>query len=304
MKKCFKCLRIIENEAPIHGLHKECFYGWFKIDPNSSTDFVDIALRSEKSDSSLSVNPINTSFFQGKFKKYSGTLDKRSYILKVQDKDYPELPCVEYLSNQIAKRFGLIIPDFYLIHFLNEMDTFVVHNFMDNYTPGNLIHIYHYIQNNQPFSCKTIIKIIEEKVGRLEAIKQFVFLCLFDALIGNHDRHGRNIGLVETRKGLELAPFYDNPSYLGIEDQSLLLAFHNPRGKIAVSSSNEPTMKDYVSEFHQMGYEPWLKEFRHLIDKIDIHQMVETSFLSKKRKIAFPSLIERRIKEFDDVNVF
>ncbi len=303
MKNCFKCLNPIENQTPVHGLHRDCFLNWFKLNPNNMLDFGDVALRSEKPDSLLPNNPINTSFFQGKFKKYSANLDKRSYILKVQDQDYPELPLAEYLCNQIAKKLGLIISDFYLIHFLNELDSFVTHNFMDNYTPGNLVHIYHFITEGQPFSCQTIIKIIEDKVGRIEAIKQFVFLCLFDALIGNHDRHGRNIALIETKKGFELAPFYDNPSYLGIEDQSVLLAHHNPRGKIATSVNTEPTMKDYVSEFYQMGYESWVKEFRGRIDKIHINQLIENSFLSEKRKIAFSQLIERRIKEFDDVYV-
>jgi len=303
MDICFKCLKTIENQEPVHGLHRNCFFSWFQLDSTRVTEFSNVALRSEKLDSSLLANPINTTLFQGTFKKYSANLNKRSYILKVQDRDYPELPRTEYLSNQIAQRLGLIIPNFYLIHFLNELDTFVTHNFMDNYTPGNLIHIYHFIKDEQSFSCQTILKIIEEKIGRIEGIKQFVFLCLFDALIGNHDRHGRNIAFIETKKGFELAPFYDNPSYIGIEDQSLLLAQHNPRGKIATSLTNEPTMQDYIFEFHKMGFEEWLKEFRKKIDNISLNQMIENSFLSEKRKIAFSSLVDRRVKEFDNVGL-
>jgi hypothetical protein len=267
MHTCYKCLKTVENQMPLHGLHRDCFFNWFKLDANVAADFSDVALRSERLDSSLRANPINTTFFQGTFKKYSAKLNNRSYILKVKDKDYPELPQTEYLSNQIAQKLGLIIPDFYLIYFLNELDTFVTHNFMDHYTPGNLVHIYHFIKAEQLFSCLTILKIIEEKVGRIEAMKQFIFLCLFDALIGNYDRHGRNIALIATNKGFKLAPFYDNPSYIGIEDQSLLLAQHNPKGKIATSLTNEPTMKDYIIEFDKMGFKEWLKEFRKKIDK-------------------------------------
>ncbi len=301
MKKCFKCSKPIESAVPVHGLHQSCFVRWFKLNTDSSVNFSDVALRSEKVDSSLHRNPINTSFFHGTFKKYSATLDKRLYILKVQDKDYPELPYVEYLSNQIAQELGLTVPDFYLIRFLNEIDAFVVHNFMDAYNAGNLVHIYHFVEE-KPFSCKTIIKIIEEKIGRIEAIKQFIWLCLFDALIGNHDRHGRNIAFIETRKGFEMAPFYDNPSYIGIEEQSLLLAQHNPKGKIATSSTNDPTMRDYLAEFHQMGYGDWIKEFQERVEKSQLDKLVANSFLSEKRKIALFSLIERRIKEFDHVN--
>lgn len=41
------------------------------------------------------------------------SLAERSYILKIQDKNYPELPFTEYISNQIARKLGLIVPDFY-----------------------------------------------------------------------------------------------------------------------------------------------------------------------------------------------
>jgi hypothetical protein len=304
MDICLKCLQTIEDQSPVHGLHGDCFCSWFRLDVTGITDFSDVALRSEKLDSSLLSNPINTTFFQGTFKKYSANLNGCSYILKVQDQDYPELPRTEYLSNQIARRLGLIVPDFYMINFLNELDTFVTHNFMDNHTPGNLIHIYHFIKNEQPFSCKTILKIIEEKIGRIESIKQFVFLCLFDSLIGNHDRHGRNIALIETKKGFQLAPFYDNPSYIGIEDNSLLLAQHNPKGKIATSLTNQPTMQDYIVEFHKMGFGELLREFRKKIDNTSIRQMIDRSFLSEKRKTAFSLLIDRRVKEFDDAKLF
>lgn len=299
---CLKCLKEIASHDDIYGLHPTCFSSWFNLN-NPSFEFEDIVLRREKSPSALPAIPINTSFFQGAFKKYSAKLGSHSYILKVQDDNYPELPCVEYLSNQIGQQIGLLVPDFYLIRFPKERNAkfaFVVHNFMEKYIPGNLIHIYHFI-DGQPFSCKTILSVIEEKVKRINALKQFVFLCLFDALIGNHDRHGRNIALIETKKGYELAPFYDNPSYIGIEEQSLLLAKHNPRGKITTSHNDEPTIGDYAIEFIGMGYESWVKDFRESVNRIQIDQFIEKSFLSNKRKQAFASLIQQRLEEFKNV---
>ncbi len=297
MDFCFKCLNIIENHDYKYGLHTVCFSSWFNLS-NSSLEFEDVVLRKQKSDSS-SINLINTSFFQGAFKKYSSKLDNHSYILKAQDDHYPELPAVEYLSNQIGRKIGLILPDFYIMRFPNEVaakTAFVVHNFMEKYIPGNLIHIYHFI-NNQPFSCLTILNILKNKVGRIHALKHFVFLCLFDALIGNHDRHGRNIALIETKKGYELAPFYDNPSYLGIEEQGLLLAKHNPRGKIMTSYNAEPTMHDYVVEFIEMGYKSWIEEFLEKIIQAQISQLITESLLSDKRKQAFTSLVQQRLEE-------
>ena len=303
MEICFKCFSSIENKTAIHGLHEDCFRAWFNLSINDATEFQDIILRLDQQDTVNPINSIHASFFQGKFKKYSAALNNHPYILKVQDKDYPELPRVEYLSNQIAQKLGIVVPKFYLICFLNEVDAFVVHNFMENYQPGNLIHLYHFIKEDQSFSCRTIIQIIEEKIGRINAVKQFVFLCLFDALIGNHDRHGRNIAFIETTKGLELAPFYDNPSYIGIEDQSLLLAQHNPRGKIETSLVIDPTLKDYVHEFIQMGYQTWIQEFIKNVYKANVDELTKNSFLSEKRKEAFLNLVMKRIQEFDHVSL-
>ena len=300
MAVCFKCCGELNGSEVIHGLHELCFRAWFKLTPDDLTEFGNCAIRSEHGDPSLH-KIMNVSSFQGTFKKYSAELNRLNYILKVQDDDYPELPKMEYLSNQIAHAVGLKIPKYYLIRFLNEMDAFVVHNFMDNHRSGNLIHIYHYIEAGKPFSCQTIIEIIEKKTKRLEAVKKFVWLCLFDALIGNHDRHGRNIAFIETSKGFELAPFYDNPSYLGIEEYTLLRAQHSPKGKIETLLTNEPTLKDYLIEFDQMGYGKWIKEFHKKVLKSQITHLVENSFLSEKRKQALLDLIKRRLEEFSYV---
>ena len=119
----------------------------------------------------------------------------------MQDEDYPELPVVEYLCNQIAQKIGLIIPSFYLIRFPNDFNastSFVVDNFMEKHILESDPYLSFY--QGATFTTRTIFNIIKEKVGRLEALKQFVLLCLFDALIGNHDRHGRNIGLIKREK--------------------------------------------------------------------------------------------------------
>ncbi len=125
-------------------------------------------------------------------------------------------------------------------------------------------------------------------------------MCLFDALIGNHDRHGRNIALIETKKGFILAPFYDNPSYIGVEHHSLLLAQHNPRGKIATSLTIEPTLRDYVQDFNDLGYGSIVLSFLSKIQKTDFRTLIQKSFLSERRRIAFLTLIKSRQEEFED----
>jgi len=60
----------------------------------------------------------------------------------------------------------------------------------------------------------------------------FIKTLLFDALIGNNDRHGRNLGFIVTSKGSTLSPIYDNVSYLSLESGGMLQAQHNPTGRI------------------------------------------------------------------------
>ena len=118
--------------------------------------------------------------------------------MKVQQKEYPELPATEYLCNQIARMLGVKVPDFYFIRFQDVAETFVSKNFMQNYGTSNLVHLYHFVPNLEDFNCKTILQVIADKVGHLAAIEHFIRTCLFDALIGNHDRHGRNLALIQT----------------------------------------------------------------------------------------------------------
>jgi hypothetical protein len=297
MKRCFKCQDVVEY--PVHGLHETCFREWFGLSLSSSTEFDKLALKSENQIHD-NQHPIHTSFFHGKFKKYAAVLEKKTYILKVEDNDYPELPHVEYFCNQIASKLGLAVPAFYFIRFMNHTDTFVVKNFMEKHKSANLVHIYRFMQEGQNFSCRVILNIIENKIGHISAMKQFVLLCLFDALIGNHDRHGRNIGFINKPKGFELAPFYDNPSYLGIEEESFLLARHSPKGKIETSHSKEPTMREYVKEFIELGYVDWVKDFYKKSQRLNCHHFSGFHMISPKRQKALLNLIEQRMKELHD----
>jgi len=239
---------------------------------------------------------MNSSFFHGTFKKYSAELGSHSYILKVQQKDYPELPAMEYLCNQIARLLKLDVPDFYFISFHGE-NTFVTKTFVRKGQKENLIHVYRFLKDGQHFSCETLIAVIEQQTKRLREVERFVELCLFDSLIGNHDRHGRNIGILETVEKQTLAPFYDNPSYLGIEDDSLLLANHSPRGAISTIATTEPTIRDYVIEFERLGHRSVVQNFANIVNLESILELIGNSFMSEQRRVAFKKIVRERHEE-------
>ncbi len=293
-KRCFKCNCETSNKESWYGLHPECFKQWFKL--SSLEKFQNIISR-RHSDETLFNKAINSSFFHGKFRKYSSTLGGSKYILKVEEKDYPELPATEYLCNQIFKYLKINVAPFYMIFFEEKHLCFVTKNFMENFSGSSLVHLYHFFEEKMNYDCDNILRIIGEKTGRITAKEEFIYLTLADSLIGNNDRHGRNLGLIQTSKGLILSPFYDNPSYLGTEINSLLEADHQPAEAIWTKSISEPTMKDYIHEWERLGYSYVVDRFRKAFSLEIIHSLIKVSYLTPKRQDAIFRLISKRSKE-------
>ncbi len=150
------------------------------------------------------------------------------------------------------------------------------------------------------FDCETLIGVIGEKTGRLFEIERFIKLCLFDSLIGNHDRHGRNLGFIEKGGQYTLAPFYDNPSYLGIEDAAFLRADHSPRGRIATNANPDPEMNDYVVEFGRLGFASVVEEFKRRVDVDRFMTLTGWKFLSEERAKSIQRLIMKRAEELNN----
>lgn len=295
MKNCCRCLNVIpDEEEKWYGLHKHCFLEWFRL--SELSHFLDIIPRSqslvppEKYES-------NTSFFHGAFRKYSSELGENSYILKVIQKDHPELPATEFLCNQLYESLGIDIPDYYLIRYPEEHLCFVTRNFMSNLPNSSLVHIYHYLENRNEHNCEKLTSIIGEKTGRRSEQERFAYLTLADSMIGNHDRHGRNLGFIQTPKGMQLAPFYDNPSYVGLDDDLMLGADLQPRGAIYTKESQEPTTKDYVREWNRLGYEHVVQNFQREFSLGKFNDIIEKSFIGKKRQKALSRLISKRSEE-------
>ena len=181
-----------------------------KIGLEESSQFLDLVTRSQ-SQPLLENQAMNISFFNGAYRKYSARLGESSFILKVQQAEYPELPATEFLCNQIYESLNITIPNYYLIRYPEDQFCFVTKNFMSGLSASDLVHIYHFVKNGKNHDCESIVGIIGEQTGRRAEQERFVYLTLADSLIGNHDRHGRNLGFIQSAKGMHLAPFYDNP---------------------------------------------------------------------------------------------
>jgi hypothetical protein len=302
MNTCLYCNKPLGDKNTF-GLHNDCFKQAFNI---SSIDQFQDWQRKEaisKDAPHLPEKPYLSSFFAGNYRKYEASLLGTRYIFKLGNPDCPELAPVEYLCNVIGKRLGIPVPEpFALIQENNEL-AFVTKNFtQDIHGHHNLVHLYHYLPEGEDhYNVKNILETIGQQTQNAKDIHIFLEVLIFDALVGNHDRHGRNLAFLETGNGKRLSPIYDNTSALGLETGKFLLADWNPRGKIAVAHTKEPTLKDYLREIRRLGYFDSLAQFIGDFPGEEISNLIrEAAFLSNNMRTAFHDLFRKRAKEFED----
>ena len=313
--KCFKCHKTIRNR-PVYGLHARCFMNWFHI----SEDIFFSNLDPKKSTSTgISTKHLTKdSFYHGRYRKYSANLGNAQYILKMQEALYPDLPAMEYLCNKIATLLNLKTPEYYLIRWPESKKqsnkvtqkvkygviTFVTKNFMQKHPNSSALHhIYKFLPTGgENYNCKNIIKVIMKQTKQATEVKKFIEICLFDSFIGNNDRHGRNLAIIDTGKKRFLAPMYDNPSRLAVEAEDMLGSQFNISGSIWTSSSKEPKLKDYIKEFknlNKIGYNKTCLKFikNTLFQFSKIIAEVKNAEISEKRKKAFIRFLNDRLKD-------
>lgn len=181
---------------------------------------------------------------------------KLKYIAKVGHKHYPIESITEYLLNQLGAAFGLKMAEsdlgainysgrsqirFFSKYFLNKNEQ-LVHG-ADIYAA--------YLNDDQIINQIEVAKMEKELITVQEAkkaleylypqnpelITEYCKLLLFDALVGNNDRHFYNWGCVESVTGeyVKFSPIYDTARGLlwNISDNDLIKWQGNPSLKTA-----------------------------------------------------------------------
>lgn len=305
MNYCLRCNKELEASDAHYGQHLTCFEKIFRV--TGKIEFSSLIRKSSISsahniDEAYQTSPHLTSYFGGNYRKYEGTLGDAKYILKLSKPEYPELAPVEYVCNKIAYHCGLVIPvPFTLIDYGANEFAFVSKNFMDRQpVHATMNHLYHYkpLQDEECYTVEDIANTIYRETGSAVDTDMFFRMLLFDALIGNHDRHGRNLALIVTAKDKRLTPIYDNPSSLGLEFGSVLRATFSPRGKIWTKKSHEPEMTEYLEEMDRVGNINLAKQFHNetSIDKI-VECIDDSPVLSLEMRNALKKLISKRYRD-------
>jgi hypothetical protein len=300
---CLRCNLPLLNQVKHYGQHFQCFQEIFRVSEKLEFDSLARKESSSKKDKTQPNEPHLTSYFAGNYKKYEGKLGQASYILKLSKAEYPELSAVEYVCNKIAYYCGLVVPTpFTLIEIENSELAFVSKNFMHTMKQhAALVHIHHYLPNgHKNFNVEILSRTIYEHTHSVQDVKMFFKTLLYDALVGNHDRHGGNLAFIETAKSKRLSPIYDNPSYLGLESGAMLNAQISPKGKIWTRDAQEPSLADYLLELERLGVSDISHEFFDGLDLKKIMQTIEEAVcLSDRMKTALKKLIGARYNEWE-----
>ena len=323
--KCLYCQKPIKSQN-FYGLHKSCYFQCFKL--IDTLEFNNLDPKKQDSAPDTHIKKTKDSFYHGQYRKYSARLGSTTYILKVQEEKFSDLPAIEYVCNHIAFFLNLNVPEYYLIRYQDKTHletlhnknpdhkktpqkrspeqtekvnqtgmTFVTRNFMQDYKGGTLHHIYKFLpEGKQHYNCKNIIDVLFQQTNPAD-VARFIEIVLFDSLIGNNDRHGRNLGIIESTRRKQLAPMYDNPSYFGTEINALIDFDFNISGCIRTSLSKEPKLLDYIQEFQSLGFEKICFKFLNKILKKSqkIIESVESSEISNRRKKAFIKFLNKQL---------
>ncbi|MCH7408495.1 HipA domain-containing protein [Belliella sp. DSM 111904] len=167
----------------------------------------------------------------GKVKR-GNTKTWNSYIAKTAEKWYPHESIIEYMINKIGEVLGLNMNEVKLVkangqirflskYFLNPNEEKLVHGaeicseYLGDYEEGQRI------ANNKGEARKVFtFEFIKNAIRNVfpqdfeSILRDFVSMLVFDALVGNNDRHFYNWGVIQnarnTNKRVIFAPLYDS----------------------------------------------------------------------------------------------
>ena len=224
-----------------------------------------------------------------------------NYILKPQNKTFPEMPENEHLTMKMAEIFGISIVPSSLIRLKSGELSYITKR-IDRKENGEKIHMQDMFQITEAFdkyrsSLEKIAKAISEySSNTLLDILRFYEVILFSYITGNNDMHLKNFSLIRNNEDWEFSPAYD----------LLNVHLHLPEDKeetalTLVGKKSRLTKKDFI----QLGLKFNLSEkqisnsFKRLKKgEKKMLALIEKSFLTPKNQEEYKVMIISRLDIF------
>lgn len=164
----------------------------------------------------IDESQLNNKLYNGSEKKFGVTIDCVNYVMKFQKRNWNNIYC-EYIASNIIKIFGGNVHETYLAKFKGET-VVLCKDFCIGFEALKSFNVTESISldtdvNKHDYYFDEVIYLLRnlhtESVD--ECIRDFKKMFLFDALLGNPDRHKGNWGLLRKSSGdYCFAPIFDN----------------------------------------------------------------------------------------------
>lgn len=223
-KKCLFCYNELNSEEDFHSACSLKFFGT-NLAPklNYTIDEME-ELAQNIVESSIAVPGVQPKLSLGFIKDVLKNGNKGrltvvgalggNYILKPQNKTFPEMPENEHLTMKMAEIFGISTVPSSLIRLKSGELSYITKR-IDRKENGEKIHMQDMFQITEAFdkyrsSLEKIAKaIIEYSSNTLLDILRFYEVILFSYITGNNDMHLKNFSLIRNSENWEFSPAYD-----------------------------------------------------------------------------------------------
>ncbi|HOR60539.1 MAG TPA: HipA domain-containing protein [Bacteroidales bacterium] len=226
-----------------------------------------------------------------------------NYILKPQNKVYPQMPENEHLSMRMAELCGISVVPSSLIRLKSGELSYITKR-IDRTQAGQKIHMLDMFQILEAFDK---YKSSVEKIGRalakhsantvLDLLRLFEIV-VFSYLIGNNDMHLKNFSMILKNEEWNLSPAYD------LLNVNLHLPEDNEESALTINGKKRKLTK---SDFVNLGLKLQLTEkqisntFDRFIKSENImKQEISNSFLSTENQMKYVDLLEVRLSLFKE----
>ena len=310
-KKCLFCYNELNSEEDFHSACSLKFFGT-NVAPklNYTIDEME-ELAQNIVESSIAVPGVQPKLSLGFIKDVLQNENKGrltvvgalggNYILKPQNKTFPEMPENEHLTMKMAEIFGISIVPSSLIRLKSGELSYITKR-IDRKENGEKIHMQDMFQITEAFdkyrsSLEKIAKAISEySSNTLLDILRFYEVILFSYITGNNDMHLKNFSLIRNNEDWEFSPAYD----------LLNVHLHLPEDKeetalTLAGKKSRLTKKDFI----QLGLKFNLTEkqisnsFKRLKKgEKKMLALIEKSFLTPKNQEEYKVMIISRLDIF------
>jgi serine/threonine-protein kinase HipA len=310
-KKCLYCYKELLTEGDFHPLCSSQFFGSSQPPVLDFTLDEMAELAKQVAQSSIAVPGVqpklslsivkNILEYEGKARLTILEALGGNYILKPQNKTFPQMPENEHLTMKLAELCGILVVPSSLIRLKSGELSYITKR-IDRKETGEKIHMLDMFQILEAYdkyksSMEKVGKAVEEHSSNtlLDLLRLFEVI-IFSYITGNNDMHLKNFSLILNNEEWGLSPAYDLLNvklHLPQDTEEMALTINGKKRKLTKLEFINLGLKLRLTE------KQILNTFKRFI-KVEkkMKQEIQKSFLSTENQAKYIELLENRLLLF------